>query len=547
MEYNRAQRLLDETIDYLQALNKQNLPPPKQINEDILGRIRVVFDLRNASMFNYKEVKWKIPDSLSPSQIAVILNNLHIVRRVSCTDGEDEGYDLIAVYQEDGPDKGLYRPDEEYFNRLARQYQRDLTESQLKEVRSQIRSEVPRAHLCNERHLIAVNNGIFNFDTKQLLPFTPDKVFLTKCRVDYVASPKSPVIHNSNDNTDWEVEEWIKELSDDDGVPELIWEIMGAAIRPNVRWNKAAFLYSEEGNNGKGTLCALMRNLCGKGNCASINLHELGEKFALEPLIHSSAIIVDENPVGTYIDDASNAKSIITNDTIRIDRKYRMPISFQFRGFMVQCLNGLPKVKDKSDSFYRRQLLVPFRKCFTGMERKYIKDDYINRKEVLEYVLWRILNMDYYSLSEPAVCKEALGKFKVFNNPILQFWSELRGQFVWDLLPYQFLYDMYKGWCRKTCPSGQIVSKNTFMHELKPIVANAPDWTVSDSPVTTGNKLDIGEPLIGEYNVVDWMDQGYSGNNPILKYRPGTSNLKSSYRGLQRVRVSAQQAVMVKP
>lgn len=196
MEYNRAQRLLDETIDYLQALNKQNLPPPKQINEDILGRIRVVFGLRNASMFNYKEVKWKIPDSLSPSQIAVILNNLHIVRRVSCTDGEDEGYDLIAVYQEDGPYKGLYRPDEEYFNWLARQYQRDLTESQLKEVRSQIRSEVPRAHLCNERHLIAVNNGIFNFDTKQLLPFTPDKVFLTKCRVDYVASPKSPVIHD---------------------------------------------------------------------------------------------------------------------------------------------------------------------------------------------------------------------------------------------------------------------------------------------------------------------------------------------------------------
>ena len=77
-----------------------------------------------------------------------------------------------------------------------------------------------------------------------------------------------------------------------------------------------------------------------------------------------------------------------------MNRKFKAPIAFQFKGFMVQCINGMPKVKDKSNSFYRRQLVVPFLKNFQGAERRYIKDEYLARKDVLEYILWRVLNMD---------------------------------------------------------------------------------------------------------------------------------------------------------
>ena len=72
---------------------------------------------------------------------------------------------------------------------------------------------------------------------------------------------------------------------------------------------------------------------------------------------------------------------------------------------MVQCLNEMPRIKDKSDSFYRRQLFIPFTKCFTGEERKYIKQDYLKRTEVLEYVLYRVLNMNYYELDTPQTCQ----------------------------------------------------------------------------------------------------------------------------------------------
>lgn len=64
--------------------------------------------------------------------------------------------------------------------------------------------------------------------------------------------------------------------------------------RPNVAGDKSAWLYSESGNNGKGTLCELMRELCGKKSYAAIPLADFGKDFYLTQLLNASAIIVDE-------------------------------------------------------------------------------------------------------------------------------------------------------------------------------------------------------------------------------------------------------------
>ena len=83
-------------------------------------------------------------------------------------------------------------------------------------------------------------------------------------------------------------------------------------------------------------------------------------------------------------------------------------------------LNEMPRVKDKSDSFYRRQLFIPFTKCFTGAERKYIKDDYLKRKEVVEYVMYKVLNMNYYEFDVPEACKTALEEYTNGVPPLLE-------------------------------------------------------------------------------------------------------------------------------
>ena len=76
-----------------------------------------------------------------------------------------------------------------------------------------------------------------------------------------------------------------------------------------------------------------MRELCGKKSYAAIPLADFGKDFYLTQLLNASAIIVDENDVGTYIDKAANLKAVVMGDAIMINRKFKDPITYQFRGF----------------------------------------------------------------------------------------------------------------------------------------------------------------------------------------------------------------------
>lgn len=530
----KSQVLRETTLKYLSTLDTDNPPDPVTIESELLEQIEQQYDLENS--VKQKGRAWPIPQHLHNSQIAEIINHLYPVRRIICN-GRDSDQDgtLLAFYQRQGCNQGIYMSSEDEFRGLFLPYNYQMTRHDLDEIMTTLRLMAPVVPRCSDPDLIPVNNGIFNYKTKQLLSFSPDMVFTAKSKVNYTAAAVNPIIHNSDDGTCWDVESWIGELSDDPEIVQLIWEILGAVIRPNVPWGKSAWLYSETGNNGKGTLCELMRNLVGNGSYASISVADFSREFMLEQLLHVSAIIVDENDVGTYIDAAANLKAIITNDVIGINRKYKTPINLQFRGFMVQCSNEFPRFKDKSDSFYRRQLFVPFDKCFTGRERKYIKSDYLHRQEVLEYVMYKVLHMDYYSLSEPAACKAVLAEYKEFNDPIRAFFEELADRFSWDFVPFEFAYDLYKAWFLENSPSGSIQGRNTFIKDLTNIVnSTSQDWTVDRNkmPVRPQGRMDWPEPLIAEYRLIKWLNPVYTGGDWEKRCLPP---LKSSYRGLERV------------
>ncbi|MBO5435356.1 ATPase [bacterium] len=530
-------QIIDETTDaYIESLDLDNLPSPEDIAIQLTQQIEDQIILEN--QLRSKGTGFRIPDSLSFDQIATLMSIMYPIARISCAGANaDTEYDLLAMYQSDGPDEGIYVTSEEELYKIARRFNRRLSSREFDEVVKVLRTIVPRKLRCMDRDMIAVNNGIFNYETKILEPFSPDIVFMTKSHVNYNPAATNITIHNDDDDTDWDIESWMSDLSDDPEIVELLWQILGAIIRPHVRWNKSAWLYSESGNNGKGTLCELMRSLCGDTAYAAIPICDFSKDFALEPLTRSTAIIVDENDVGTFIDKAANLKAVITNDVISINRKFKTPISYQFYGFMVQCLNEFPRIKDKSDSFYRRQLFIPFDKCFTGKERKYIKEDYLHREEVLEYVLYKVLHMNFYTLSEPAGCIAVLTEYKEFNDPVRQFFEDVQDQFKWDLLPFSFLYELYKSWFRKNSPTGSIQGKNKFINELLNIIKTGQRWYCMDKSKTirSAGKMIGPEPLIVEYDLVDWRNPTYSGGDTDRVCCP---KLQDYYRGILRFSTS---------
>ena len=364
--------------------------------------------------------------TLLPLQVALAIKYVHHAKLICLSDREEDGNYEIGVYQTEGRLAGCYDIRRDNLRALIRRYNVTITKRGIDEVVTILRTECPRVMRCQDADLVPVKNGVYDYGNKMLLGFDPDFVFTTKIDVDYVDGARNPVIHNDEDGTDWDVVSWMDSLSDDPETVRLLWQLLGAVIRPNVRWNKSAWLYSTRGNNGKGTFCTLARNLCGPEACASIKLKDFGHNFMLEPLTRVSAIITDENDTGTYLDDAAALKSIITGDPFLVDRKFKDAVSLKFNGFMIQCINELPKLRDKTDSMYRRLLVVPMNKSFEGRERKYIKSDYLNRRDVLEYVLYHVLaETDYYELDEPKACRELLADFKGYNDAVRQFLNDM--------------------------------------------------------------------------------------------------------------------------
>lgn len=489
--------------------------------------------------------KKRIPDKLTFDEVAIILMTLFTFKNIQMTERTDDTLLGIYIDEKDSDKYGTYSTTTKYMFEIMERIVPNFKNKDMQDVLDKIERSAPTVEQTTDRHLFIVKNGIFNQKTKELLDFSPDYVYLTKIPVNYVPNPVNPVLV-APDGYQWDVESWIKDLAVDEDTNTLIWQVIADCLQPHYSRHKSIWFYSEKGNNGKGTIGQLIKNLLGKGNYASLSVADFNHEFLKETLLGVAANISDENDVDVFIDSIKDYKASVTGDDININRKYEKPLRIQFLGTNIQMMNGLPKTKDKSDSFYRRLIIVPFLKSFTNNgERKYIKTDYIHETAVLEYVLFKALNMEFDEYITPESSAELLESYKEKNNPVLEFWNELKEDFVWDLLPTQFLYDLFVKWFAINNPSGKVMSKRTFSDTLSNVIYTLEEpWEVKtgqNDKVRSAGRMDKDEPLISEYgldvpdrggNPTAWMNPAYNGGNSTKKRN---FPRKKTYRGLLRL------------
>ena len=380
---------------------------------------------------------------------------------------------------------------------------------------------IPEVHETSDVNRIFVKNGIFNKDTKQLEPFDQNEYRLAKIQTNYNPNATSPVI-TMPDGVDWTFDSWLEELVDHNPDRlEQMWQIITAALNPGRVYNKCVIFYSRQGNNGKGTLGQVLKNIIGDGLYSSVNIKNFGVRFRTQQLLGKILNIADENPVGAYIDGTDEFKAAITGDDIQIEAKGKDAYPMQVRMLNIQMLNGTLLTRDKSNSIYRRLLIVPFTHTFTGCERPYIKRDYMDRTDVKEYILKRALEAPV--VTEFVVTKEneeALYRTKVENNSVFEFFDEFLPRFKWDVLPTKFLYDLYVSWMAKDNANGKPVKKSAFVEYASDYLAETNEWDArltQKDIIKVGARMDADEPLITEYQLVDFYDPDYKGNGRKLQ------------------------------
>lgn len=538
---SKATVMSDATREYLSMIAANPALTLAEIRDGVIRHINnaiaVESRLRHKAVANAPAIG--TIESLDEISVVRVMLDRFPITNVDLTEGAgSEDLALLAMYQSSGPDEGTYQDAEKPLVQMISDLRPTSSARSIQSILALLSAHAPTVRRTIEPNLVPVNNGVFDHARQILLPFSPDLVFLAKSHVDYDPNAESPVI-TMPDGIPWDFDSWFASLSDDEGVPELLWEIVSATLRSSVPWHKTALLAGPEGNGGKGTIVQLLRNLVGERACSSVEIVKFGDKFGKSALLQSSVNLVDENQVGAFATNVSDWKAVITGDVFELERKYKNPVAMRWRGFEVQCLNTMtPRMKDKSASLKRRLLIVPMTKSFEGIERKYIKNDYLGRDDVLRYVMRRALQMQHMQLSEPVACRLALDEWYRANNKVVDFWQEFEGEFVWDLLPYSFLYDLFVAWSRRREPSGTPEGYRTFLAELKTYLGRSEDWDVPDGSVRPKTMMSASEPLIGIWDLKEWQNSLYSGNDPHAL--GAFDRLAANYKGaVRRVPIGA--------
>lgn len=199
-----------------------------------------------------------------------------------------------------------------------------------------------------ELKFIPLANGVFDLETKELLPHDSKYRFTYQFPVQYNPQADCPKT---------------KEFFNTILTPEqllVIQEWLGYYFYRLYSHKKAIILVGE-GDTGKTTLLETILYLIGKDNVSSVSLHKMSsDKFAAAHLYKKHANIVDELSAKD-ISDTGNFKIATGGGSISGEYKFGNQFSFQnFSKFTFAC-NRIPDVADFDDeAYFNRWMVIRF-------------------------------------------------------------------------------------------------------------------------------------------------------------------------------------------
>ena len=342
--------------------------------------------------------------------------------------------------------KGIYTSNDDYIKTCIKKIEIRYKLTKLKDVTEDLRANTRFRKPQRLDYLIAVGNGLFNTKTKELEPFDP-KHFIT-AKVDTNYNTKALTNYELIKNTYFNFDEWLKSIAcNDDEIVTLLWQLINEAVNPNKTRRKIAIMLGN-GTNGKSTFRQMMINLIGDINISVSTPHELQSRFGLTSLEGKICNYGDE--VGTKpLDEMDKLKSISSGESVNYERKNKDVRNYDFKTLLMFNSNEIPPIKDKSDAVLNRLLIIPFKANFEGVKDESIKDEKLNNKIILEYILYTALHLDFDKFIIPEAVKKQLLNYRQENDSVFSFmlYYKDKGYHHVSCFPVRYLTDDYENFC----------------------------------------------------------------------------------------------------
>ena len=357
--------------------------------------------------------------------------------------GSNEDTALLFFYDFS---KGIYTSNDDYIKTCIKKIEIRYKLTKLKDVTEDLRANTRFRKPQRLDYLIAVGNGLFNTKTKALEPFDP-KHFIT-AKVDTNYNTKALTNYELIKNIYFNFDEWLKSIAcNDDEIVTLLWQLINEAINLNKTRRKIAIMLGN-GTNGKSTFRQMMINLIGDTNISVSTPHELQSRFGLTSLEGKICNYGDE--VGTKpLDEMDKLKSISSGESVNYERKNKDVRNYDFKTLLMFNSNEIPPIKDKSEAVLNRLLIIPFKANFEGVKDESIKDEKLNNKIILEYILYTALHLDFDKFIIPEAVKKQLLNYRKENDSVFSFMLYYmdKGYHHVSCFPVRYLTDDYENFC----------------------------------------------------------------------------------------------------
>jgi len=347
----------------------------------------------------------------------------------------EEGSGRLYVYCD-----GVYRP-AAFVSNMAQELLEEETRShRIDEAVAALKRDVAVTNdrLNHEKELVNVLNGMLNPFSGKLEPHDPA----------YLSTIQHPVTWNP-DATCELLDKFLKVTCGD--YAELVCELAGYLLLP-INVIKKLLVWHGDVDTGKSTLMNLFCGLIGERHYASVSPLSLGDRFMGAQLENKLVNFFDDLPPGRIGDPA--LLKILTGgcEFITIEPKHVNAYKARNLCRMVFAANELPSCADKSNAWYERLCIIPFRHQVPdadkdpGLRERFAHDTAIREAMLVKAVAglrrlqergWRLEGSE-----------EELAAYREKNDPVMAFIAESCTVGLTECVKRTDLRDAYEQYCK---------------------------------------------------------------------------------------------------
>lgn len=342
--------------------------------------------------------------------------------------------------------------------------------SKAREIRAMIKydPQITKTDFDQYDNLVNLNNGIYNYDDKTLIPHSHEYKFTYCLNVNYDPNQKEcPIFTKFLQGCFATSGNWEDGYIYDKDVYENIVRLCGYLLYPRNRI-EGLFIFLGEGSNGKSVLMDTLRLFFPSKYITNLSLNAISneEGFTREKMINSWINFCSEQKGGLI--NSEELKKVASGEGLSIQRKHNTAIDIISRTKVVVNTNNMPYFNDTTYGILRRLFIFNFKNkflklqdfnkeknpeknnIFLQMDKDWLKEKIEKEKEAIFNLFLgglERLRADHWAFKESQNMEDILNEYKE-GSDVLAAWLHDHYEVgsSEDFIPTKVLYGRFKAW-----------------------------------------------------------------------------------------------------